>query len=222
MSLLITNGRIITASDDYVADVFCEDGTISAIGRDLPSHRFQADRTIDASGQYVLPGGIDVHTHLDMTLPRVPRRVAVSCLVLIVAGLSVGTSAKNSLRTFRQIWGRNYQPQDALPPATLPVKKKPVPAADTMHRLQHWNRFAIDMSGVDHTPLAPGETDRVYGEQLGPGRASRAMTVPLTGTSEKGSMVWSKWNLRHLQRRLFGVYPSNTRLFFYSQRTHSC
>jgi len=112
-----------------------------------------------------------------MTLPRVPRRVAVSCLVLIVAGLSVGTSAKNSLRTFRQIWGRNYQPQDALPPATLLVKKKPVPAADTMHRLQHWNRFAIDMSGVDHTPLAPGETDRVYGEQLGPGRASRAMAI---------------------------------------------
>src|SRR5262249_58541921 len=65
-SLLITNGRIITASDDYVADVFCENGVVTAIGRDLPSHRFQADRTIDASGQYVLPGGIDVHTHLDM------------------------------------------------------------------------------------------------------------------------------------------------------------
>src|SRR5258705_784455 len=66
MSLLITNGRIITASDDYVADVFCEDGTITAIGKDLPSHRYQAARTIDASGQYVIPGGIDVHTHLDM------------------------------------------------------------------------------------------------------------------------------------------------------------
>jgi dihydropyrimidinase len=39
MSLLITNGRIITATDDYVADVFCENGTIAAIGRDLPSHR---------------------------------------------------------------------------------------------------------------------------------------------------------------------------------------
>jgi dihydropyrimidinase len=66
MSLLITNGRVITASDDYVADVYCENGTIAAIGKDLPSHRFQADRTIDASGKYVMPGGIDVHTHLDM------------------------------------------------------------------------------------------------------------------------------------------------------------
>jgi dihydropyrimidinase len=66
MSLLITNGRVITATDDYVADVFCENGTIAAIGKDLPSHRFQAQRTIDASGKYVMPGGIDVHTHLDM------------------------------------------------------------------------------------------------------------------------------------------------------------
>jgi dihydropyrimidinase len=66
MSLLITNGRIVTASDDYVADVYCENGTIAAIGRNLPAHRFTADRTIDASGQYVLPGGIDVHTHLNM------------------------------------------------------------------------------------------------------------------------------------------------------------
>src|SRR6188508_90509 len=66
MSLLITGGRIITAADDYTADVYCENGTISAIGKDLPSHRYQAARTIDATGQYVIPGGIDVHTHLDM------------------------------------------------------------------------------------------------------------------------------------------------------------
>jgi dihydropyrimidinase len=66
MSLLIRNGRVITASDDYVADVHCDQGVVVAIGKDLPSHRFQADRTIDAKGQYVLPGGIDVHTHLDM------------------------------------------------------------------------------------------------------------------------------------------------------------
>ena len=46
MSLLITNGRVITASDDYVADVYCDNGTITAIGKDLPSHRYQAGRTI--------------------------------------------------------------------------------------------------------------------------------------------------------------------------------
>ena len=66
MSLLIKGGRIITASDDYVADVYCENGTVTAIGKDLPAHRYQADRTIEASGHYVMPGGIDVHTHLDM------------------------------------------------------------------------------------------------------------------------------------------------------------
>ena len=65
MSLLITNGRIITASDDYVADVYCETAH-RGIGNDLPAHRFQAERTIDATGQYVMPGGIDVHTHLNM------------------------------------------------------------------------------------------------------------------------------------------------------------
>ena len=65
-SLLIASGRIVTATDDYEADVFCENGVITAIGRNLPAHRFTADRTIDAKGRYVLPGGIDVHTHLNM------------------------------------------------------------------------------------------------------------------------------------------------------------
>ena len=63
MSILITNGRIITATDDYVGDIFIENDRITAIGTALP---MQADRTIDASGKLVFPGGIDVHTHLDM------------------------------------------------------------------------------------------------------------------------------------------------------------
>ena len=53
-------------ADDYVADVYCDNGKIAAIGVNLPAHTFPADRTIDASGQYVMPGGIDVHTHLNM------------------------------------------------------------------------------------------------------------------------------------------------------------
>src|SRR5215212_9952753 len=63
MSILIKGGRIVTAADDYVADVYVEDDRISLIGESLD---VQADRTIDASGKYVLPGGVAPHTHLDM------------------------------------------------------------------------------------------------------------------------------------------------------------
>jgi dihydropyrimidinase len=63
MSILIKGGRVITAADDYVGDVFVEDERISLIGESLD---IQADRTIDAAGKYVLPGGVDPHTHLDM------------------------------------------------------------------------------------------------------------------------------------------------------------
>ena len=63
MSVLIEGGRIITASDDYVADVYIEDETVTQIGTSLD---VDADRVIDASGKYVLPGCIDPHTHFDM------------------------------------------------------------------------------------------------------------------------------------------------------------
>ena len=63
MSVLIKGGRVITAADDYVADVFVEDERISLIGEALD---VTADRVIDAAGKYVLPGGVDPHTHLDM------------------------------------------------------------------------------------------------------------------------------------------------------------
>lgn len=63
MSILIKNGRVVTASEDYIADVFVENGKISAIGANLPHN---AEKTIDATGKYVFPGGIDPHVHLDM------------------------------------------------------------------------------------------------------------------------------------------------------------
>jgi dihydropyrimidinase len=62
-SVLIKGGRVITAADDYVADVFIDGERISLIGESLD---VAADKVIDASGKYVLPGCIDPHTHLDM------------------------------------------------------------------------------------------------------------------------------------------------------------
>jgi dihydropyrimidinase len=63
MSVLIKGGRIVTAADDYVGDVFIDNGTVSLIGESLD---VTADKTIDASGKYVIPGAIDPHTHLEM------------------------------------------------------------------------------------------------------------------------------------------------------------
>ena len=63
MSVLIKNGTVITATDLYQGDVFIERDVITAIGTNLA---MKADREIDATGRYVIPGGIDCHTHLDM------------------------------------------------------------------------------------------------------------------------------------------------------------
>jgi dihydropyrimidinase len=71
MSVLIKGGRIVTAVDDYVADVLIEGETIAAVGSSLNG---SADRVIDATGKYVIPGAIDPHTHMEM-----PFGGTVSC-----------------------------------------------------------------------------------------------------------------------------------------------
>src|SRR5436190_9504726 len=63
MSVLIRGGRIVTAADDYVADLYVEDESITLIGESLD---VAADKVIEAAGKYVLPGCVDPHTHLDM------------------------------------------------------------------------------------------------------------------------------------------------------------
>ena len=61
---IIRNGTIVTSTDTYIADVGIADEKISAIATQLPGEN--AGRVLDASNLLVLPGGIDVHTHLDM------------------------------------------------------------------------------------------------------------------------------------------------------------
>jgi len=61
---IIRNGSVVTATDTYTADIAIENGKITAIGTSLRSEN--ATKLLDASGKLVIPGGIDVHTHLDM------------------------------------------------------------------------------------------------------------------------------------------------------------
>lgn len=63
MKTLIRNGRIVTAVDDYKADLLIEDEIVSVIGAKL---EMEADRVIDASEKLVIPGGIDPHTHMEL------------------------------------------------------------------------------------------------------------------------------------------------------------
>jgi dihydropyrimidinase len=89
MSVLIRGGRIITAADDYVADIFVEHEQISLIGELLD---VQADDIIDATGKYVLPGGVDVHTHMDAVGPHEGASTADNHYEGTVSGAFGGTT----------------------------------------------------------------------------------------------------------------------------------
>ena len=81
--------------------------------------------------------------------------------------LSVLTFASGNNR-FNEVFGPLFHPAPNVPPLVGPRH-----GLDSLHR---WNVIAINASGLDHTPVAPGE-NRVFGEQLGPGRSSGAMAI---------------------------------------------
>jgi dihydropyrimidinase len=67
MALLIRNGRIVTATDDYSADIYCADQTITRIERGIdPKSLPPATEVIDATGKLVFPGFIDPHVHIHL------------------------------------------------------------------------------------------------------------------------------------------------------------
>src|SRR5882757_2733172 len=88
----------------------------------------------------------------------------------LLAGLvlSVLTFAFGTNHGFNDVFGPLFHPAPGIPHPGGPRR-----GLDSLHR---WNVIAIDATGLDHTPVAPGE-NRVFGEQFGPGRASRAMAV---------------------------------------------
>lgn len=63
MKTLVKNGTLITAAETYAADILIDGEQIALIGRDLPA---DGARVVNASGKNVTPGGIDVHTHLEL------------------------------------------------------------------------------------------------------------------------------------------------------------
>ncbi len=66
MKTLIQNGHVVTAIDSYTADILIDGPTIAMIGVHLEKVVGAVDKTIDATGKLVIPGGIDPHTHMDL------------------------------------------------------------------------------------------------------------------------------------------------------------
>src|SRR5215471_7617772 len=88
MAVLIKGGTVVTADQTFRADVLCADGRIAAIGDKLDTPA--KCETIDAGGQYVMPGGIDPHTH--MQLPFMGTVASDDFFTGTAAGLAGGTT----------------------------------------------------------------------------------------------------------------------------------
>jgi hypothetical protein len=128
------------------------------------------------------------------------RRSALVLLVIVSFGALA--FAQGVSGGFAGFWGSNYRaaPADAPPATAAPTaasfsedpQDSPAPF-NHRTRLIHWNRIAIDASGVDHTPVAPGE-DRVFGEQIGPGRAARAIAIVHIAIFDAVNSIVGEWD----------------------------
>ncbi|MFT7613705.1 MAG: dihydropyrimidinase [Parvicellaceae bacterium] len=89
-TILIRNGHIWSASDDYIGDILVSDDKVVAIGKNLKDS-YSADTIIEADGMYVMPGGIDAHTHME--LPFMGTQSADDFETGTLAGLHGGTTS---------------------------------------------------------------------------------------------------------------------------------
>jgi hypothetical protein len=134
------------------------------------------------------------------------KRRVVSVFTIVIAGAAAFTIAQGIPGGFTRFWGSRFtpagsetaaatsartSPTGALAIADAARRARPVPA-DARERLVYWNRIAIDASGVDHMPVEEGE-NRVFGEQLGPGRAGRAMAIVHIAIFDAVNAIYRRW-----------------------------
>jgi hypothetical protein len=136
------------------------------------------------------------------------RRAVAGALVSVVVSAGVYVIAQGMTGGFEGFWGSKYAsggaethevkaaplaaPTSASALAETARRSRPSPT-DSRARLVHWNQIAIDASGVDHTPVAPGEA-RVFGEQLGPGRASKAIAIVQIAVFDAVNAIYGRWD----------------------------
>ena len=100
------------------------------------------------------------------------RTAIVALLVFCATGLS--SVSAPAAQPFNEVFGPRFKASSDAPDASSNRPRRR--AHDAAELVLRWNQIAVDASGLDHTPVALGDT-RKYGEQLGPGRSSRAMAI---------------------------------------------
>lgn len=109
---------------------------------------------------------------------RTTRKLFVPAFALIALVVTFTAFSQEGTRDHNRAWGERYKPISQTTQTQSPSRQllNLNNGGSTLSRIIHWNSIAIDASGLDHTPVPPGDP-RVFGEQLGPGRSARAMAI---------------------------------------------
>jgi vanadium-dependent haloperoxidase-like protein len=111
---------------------------------------------------------------------RTSRKLFVPAFAMIALVVTFTAFSQEGTRDFNRVWGERYKATSQIQSKTQTQSPRQLlnlnNGGSTLLRLIHWNSIAIDASGLDHTPVPPGDP-RVFGEQLGPGRSARAMAI---------------------------------------------
>src|SRR5258705_10839042 len=109
-----------------------------------------------------------IDSQTPLRFPRWRTRILLTLLTLALTSTISRTQERS--RNGSEFWGSRYNLVQTV------EKTASRRGTSTLARLQYWNEIAINASGLDHTPVPSGDS-RVFGEQLGPGRSSRAMAI---------------------------------------------
>ena len=173
MSLLIKNGEIVTASERYVADIFCENETITRIDRNIAAPK--GAEVIDAKGKFVFPGFIDPHVHIYLPF--------------------MGTFAKDTYETASKaalVGGTTTLIEMCCPPR----------ADDTLEGFEFWMKNAVGKSACDFTfHMGVTKFDDKTEKQLARNRQTRHQFVQSFSRLQRRVRRGRHGTLSHAQTR---------------------
>jgi hypothetical protein len=108
--------------------------------------------------------------------PKFQLLIKTTLSLIALLSMCIGARAQGYPGGFGQVWGGKYSAPERTTAAPLTKTQEATATSTSTDPIHRWNQIAIDASGLDHTPVAAGE-NRVFGEQLGPTRASRAIAI---------------------------------------------